>query len=549
MRSIPQALMWEMFSRGRWHILGFFVLGNLLPLLVYGALSPFEMDPNDSALLIMHLCFLPIVLFQFAVGIVAAQGSLSRLYTTPISTASLVAWHMFPGGVLLAIEVAVAAWTYNILFQAGWPIWGPALFAAAAWSSSQLMVSVSQRTMSSFCLAGTPCVLIFAWLRSRYGGWFSNATHYWSEVTPVETATLLGFVGLAYIVTVMAVTRDRCGEPMPSLGGWKWLMRTWDAMTADSETELRPFRSPAHAQFWYEWRLKGLALPSGVVIAMIVTGGVWLIRIAAGHAGDDILMQLHVGLLAGGGCLPLMAGVIGMMVGVASIDNTARHHHATIRDLAGGNSFEEMGHFLSTRPLTNQDFAKSALKIAIRSLLISWGLWATAFAGSLLLAVLTNQIPVPLFGPFGAWYLPLTLLGSWVAFTNLATIVLSGRGVKIIFVGVTALISYGAGMIVTKEVFSSEAQNKVFETLMWIGSIAIIGITLLAFRRAHRFSCLSLKSQCQAGFVGLGIVILAIALRPADLPVLAYPMILAFSSLVIMPLATTPLAIAWNRHR
>lgn len=37
MRSIPQALMWEMFSHGRWHILGFFVLGNLLPLFVYGA--------------------------------------------------------------------------------------------------------------------------------------------------------------------------------------------------------------------------------------------------------------------------------------------------------------------------------------------------------------------------------------------------------------------------------------------------------------------------------------------------------------------------------
>ena len=245
-----------------------------------------------------------------------------------------------------------------------------------------------------------------------------------------------------------------------------------------------------------------------------------------------------------------MAGAIGLIVGIASQDNTARHHHQTMRDLGGSNTHEEMGHFLATRPLTNPDFATCILQMAAGSLLIAWGLWVTTFAGSLLLAALTNPLPVPLFPPwYGAWYLPLTLLGPWIAFTNIATISLSGRCAKILFFGVIAVISYGIGMILIKEFVSVDAQKQVFEISMFLGSITIVGATILAFRRAYRCNLLSRKAQCRAGFVWLGIIVLAIALRPADLPVVAYPMILAFSSLSIMPFATTPLAIAWNRHR
>ncbi|RLT09337.1 MAG: hypothetical protein DWI22_05980 [Planctomycetota bacterium] len=550
MRSIPQALMWEMFSHGRWHILGFFVLGNLLPLFVYGALSPLDMDPHDSALLTMHLCFLPITLFQFAFGIVAAQGSLSRLYTTPISTASLVAWHMFPGGFLLAIEVAVAAWAYNILFHVGWPIWGPALFAAAAWATGQLLVSVSQRTFSSFCLAGTPCVLIFMWLRSRYGGWFSNATHYWSEVTAVEIATLVGVVGLAYIVTVRAVRRDRCGEPMPSLGGWKWLLRTWDAMTTTSGIGVQPFRSAATAQFWYDWTLKGLALPLLVILIYVVVVSVWLIRIAYGVNEGPLLAEFYAGILAGSGFLTLMAGVTGMMTVISSNEYTTRNRGETIRDLAAGINQAGMGNFQSTLPFTNSDFSQAILQTAFRSILIAWSLWAAGFFGCLLISQLMPHVPMPAFPPeLQAWYLPLTLLGPWIAMTNLSLIGLSGRGIRMVFLGVTGLVSYGIGMILIKEVFSAEVQNQVFAISLFLGSITIVGGTLWAFMKAQRREFLTHKAQYASGILWIAIVILGIAIRPKDLPVVAYPMMLAFSALVILPLAATPLAIAWNRHR
>ena len=75
MRSLPQALIWETLSHGRWSIVGCFLLGNLVPLPTYGALLPFSMDPHIPELLVLQACFLPIIIFQFAMGIVAAQGA------------------------------------------------------------------------------------------------------------------------------------------------------------------------------------------------------------------------------------------------------------------------------------------------------------------------------------------------------------------------------------------------------------------------------------------------------------------------------------------
>ena len=550
MQSIPQALMWEMFSHGRWWIPGFYVLGNLMPMLSFALFTHLGVDPQDHSLLVLHICFMPFLMISLGGGILTAQGALTRLYTAPISTASLVAWHMFPGGILLAVEVAVAAWTYNILFHLGWPIWGPALFAAAAWASMQLLVSVSHRTLTSFCVACAPNVGLFGWMHSRYGSWFGQPTHQWSEVTAGEIATMTVVVGIAYIVTVAAVARDRCGERMPSLGGWKWLVRKWEEMATTSGIGIQPFRSAAQAQLWHDWILKGQVLPLVVILLYAVMVSVWLIRIAAGGNSGHPLVEFQEGISVGGGLLSLIAGVAGILTGISSNGTVTRYRGETIRDLAGNNNKEGMGNFQSTLPFTNRDFSKSILQTASRSLLIAWGFWAAGFFGCLLIAQLMPHIPVRVFPPeSGAWYLPLTLLGPWIAMTNMSIIGLSGRSTRIVPIGISGLILYGIGMILIKEVFSAEVQNQVSEITMFFGSMTIIGATLLAFVKAHRRNFLSRKSQCVSGIIGIGIVTLAIAFRPAELPVVAYPMILAFSALVIMPLAATPLTIAWNRHR
>ncbi|MEZ6033638.1 MAG: hypothetical protein R3C17_11130 [Planctomycetaceae bacterium] len=550
MRAIPQALMWELFWHGRGWIPAFYVLGNLMPMLLFLMLTHVGLEPQDPVFLLLHVCFMPIILICVGGGILPAQGAFSRLYSAPISTASLVAWHLFPGGIILAIEIALSVLMYNWLFHLNWPILGPALVAAAAWASVQTLVSTSQKTLSGICLTGAPCLVLLKWAHARYGGWFSDPTHYWTVVTPVEAATLLGVVVVAYAVTVTAVARDRCGEPLPSLGGWKWITREWDALTTTSVAKWRPFRSAAHAQFWFDWTWKGLALPLVVVLGYLIGIMGWLLNNAAGHGTDVPLEEFCRGILAGGGMLTLVAGAAGILSSIPCDGTSGKKQHETMRDLIGHENLHGMGHFQSTRPFTNADFAKSILLAATSSILIGWALWFAGLVICLLIAVSIHQkLTVILPSDFGAWYLPLTLLGPWIAMTNSATIGLSGRAAKLILAGVMSVISYCIVLFLIKEFVSREAHDRFVESCVCIGSIAVVLSTLPSFSKAYRCGYLNRRTACAAAGFAISIVVMAIALQPRELSMTAYFMICAFAALVVLPIATTPLAIAWNRHR
>jgi len=550
MRSIPQALMWETFSHGRGWIVGFFLLGNLLPMLIFGALNPYEIEADDTAFLTMHIVFLPLIMFQFGAGIVAAQGSMSRLYARPISTPSLVAWQMFPGGIMLALEVAVAGWMCSTLFNIHWPILGPSLFAVAAWASLQVLVSVSQKTFSSFALAVSPSVILFGWLHSRYGSWFRQPTHYWTDVTPSEIATLAGITAIAYVATVAAVNRDRCGEPMPSLGGWKWIVRTWESFATKSPISMRPFRSPAEAHFWYEWRLKGWAMPLIVILGYVVVASVGCVQIIFGEYVGNAIRDFHEANLAGGAMIPGVAGFVGLLSGISSTGSANRNQSPTLSTLFDQKNAEEMGHFLSTRPFTNADFAKNFLRMTGRSLLITWTIWATTFVCWLFFADIMHRLPEAVFpGPIGAWYIPLVVLGSWITMANSAIIGLSGRGTRLTFSIVGGVIACAGAEVLVKARCSEHAQQIVYHASIWILSAAILLVTPLAFRKAVQRGLVKNKNLFILSITAVGIALSVLALEWERLPILAYPAILAFAALFILPFATIPLSIAWNRHR
>jgi hypothetical protein len=105
------------------------------------------------------------------------------------------------------------------------------------------------------------------------------------------------------------------------------------------------------------------------------------------------------------------------------------------------------------------------------------------------------------------------------------------------------------GEIVIKERCTTEVQQIIYEASIWIISISILFVTPLLLQKAHRNHLLSLKAPYVLPVVFLAISLPVIAFEARVLPILAYPMILAFSALVVLPLATIPLAIRWNRHR
>ena len=248
MQSMPKALLWETLMQGRWSLPAFFMLGNAMPLLVYGSLSGLMINAEDPSYVVLQFAFVPLVIFQFAIGIVFAQGPMSRLYALPISTHSIVAWHTISGAIILAIETVLAALLYNKMFHVEWPIFGAALFAVAAWSAFQNLLCMSSRqSISGFFVASLPGIALGIWIRSRYGAFFSPPMHYWQVITGAEIATLMIATGLFYAMTVFGVQYARCGEHIPTLGVGKWLARQWELLSSQ-RPERRRFQSAAEAQ-------------------------------------------------------------------------------------------------------------------------------------------------------------------------------------------------------------------------------------------------------------------------------------------------------------
>ncbi len=112
----------------------------------------------------------------------------------------------------------------------------------------------------------------------------------------------------------------------------------------------RPFSSPAAAQFWFEWRCSGLALPvlvGGVLLAVIAPYS-WFARDAAAWS-----FQLLYGTLA----MPIILAIpVGMAFGRPTFWSD---------DLS-------MPAFVAVRPLTDEDIVAIKLKVAAVSVVVSW---------------------------------------------------------------------------------------------------------------------------------------------------------------------------------
>jgi len=475
-------MLWEMIRRGRWQIPGWFLFGNAFPFLLYAAFSHFQADFADPSFVILHVILLQLTMLIFGLGIVAAQGSLSRLFLLPVSTARIVVWHLLPGGLLLSLEVAASLSMQNAWFGLRQPVFGPALFAASAWASAQMLVGLSHRVLRSILLTSIPLVLSFCWFAARYGQWFQQPSYYWYEVTMVEMCTAMLSCAICCFLTVKAVARDRCGERLQALPLWKAVEHSLERIADRLFRSNSEFRSATDAQLWFEWRSKGIALPAIVAFVAFMNAVVVPIRLLITGNWAESLQDFEEFAIGAGLLLPLVAGLAGLLLGTTYSGPQSRDHAATIRDLNTQEPFDQMSSFLASRPITSAQYAAVILQTAARAVGWGWTLWA--------LATVTG--------------------GQWA----------SQQLKQILLLGLSGLICL----------------------------LILIG-TSLAFASAVRRALLS--SRVVRRCVGFWFVLncVALLLQPPGLPPSVLPCILSFTTLVILPFATTPLAIAWNRHR
>ncbi len=525
MRSVPLAMTWEMLWRGFWTLIGLSLAANALPVFLLTALrSDGAIEPDETVWVIIHLMLIQISVFLFGTGVSSAQGHPSRLFVMPISNSSIATWHLLPAMAMVAAHSAGSTAALNAVFGLESPIWGPTMFMAVAFAGFQATCWFTEKSGWIFWGLVIYGTVFGLWFKSRYGAVFSQPTHLWKEVTSIEVMTMMVFFVVSHFVAVKGIARNRCGEPLPSFGIIAWIERIFDPAPDMG----MPFQTPLESHFWLEWRRKGLVMPAGLVLCMVLGLTGWLI------SSRDVSALLE-GFLGSGGMLSFLGLIVGFVMG----------------HFGANNANCDMGSFFATRQMTSTDFARSILKTAAKSVLITWGMWAVAtFAVYLLLLATSSQHP-HLPTNLRWWYWPATLLGAWIVVSAGMSIGLTGRAELFVKILVGLAILFVLAPVIVRVAISPKAQGLFIQWAQTTSGLVVAVGTVWAFVVAHRRSLIRKSTVWLAASIWIGLFAAFVAemMHRSQLQLDAVVFITGLLTLTISPLATAPLAIAWNRNR
>jgi hypothetical protein len=518
-------MTWEMFANGRWGMLGALLAAHALPALLLTALQiDGALEADDESSVIIHMMTSLMAGMTFAAAIMSAQGSPARLYAYPVSTASLVAWQMIPAMATLFAESVFSASLLNAIYKLNWPIWGPALFMACSLATVYAVLWLTSK--SAWLL---PAVTIVGgalgwWYVHRYRPVLSGPAHLWQDLTVTEVLTMLGVSVTAYVTGVYAINRDRCGEALRSESLRLWFDRVLDPAPALGQ----PFATPQAAQFWFEWRQKG-AMPWLVAFMLMIVFCGWVMFSRKPES-------LQEGSVVLGIFLPIMGFIMGLVIGLTGPQDGKL----------------EMGQFLATRPMTNTDYAWMILKTTGLNVVGGWLVWCFAAGGvSLVLWCLDLHSGRILPPEMQWWHVPLILLATWLTTALVSCLVLCGRprflvGLICTFFGLIIL-----GIMFGKWGLSETERLRFHQGIYILSAIAFAGLTTWAFAAAWRHQLIGkLTITLAAGMWTVAAVSVVVDSFVNHRESLHWSILaVGVAALAVAPFATTPLSLAWNRHR
>lgn len=528
MRSIPAAMTWELLKRSRWQL--FFALSSVIgfPALVLLAIRHSgKLPADDPSMLTMNFQVMLVGAMAFGTALMFAQSRVTHLHVYPMTTSTLVAWRLIPGMVLMALLMIVSILALNIIVDLRWPIWGPALVTATALALLQAAAWLTEKSVGWMVIVMAAIgVTVGTWFKSRYGPISSDPTHLWTNVTPGEVLTMLAATGVAYALGVFAVGRNRCGRPPLSIGFCDWVERAFWLLQKPTPA----LRTPLEAQLWFEWKRKGWVLPL-TVFGLVSCGFV------AWYFSDDRrAASLVEGLFASGGLMWVLGLLGGLVLG-----NTGAHDAGFA-----------MTQFNATRPLSDADMGCIMLRTAAKSVVMSWLIWAAALAMTCLV-ILLNSPPHTLKPSSGVWwFLPLTLAGYWASTGVLMSIGLLGRSRLFIQVACGVPASIFAFAIACSALFRPEVAAMAAQTAIYalsFGTIAAVAWVFAEARRRRLVATTTIGVAAASWLAATTVSLFQLPLTSGLRPWLAWLLLSALFALVVAPLAATPLAIAWNRHR
>ncbi len=550
MRSIAIALTWEFWRRSRWWIVSAIMFMACITI----SMAHYDVSPPSSAPMIAKIHYRTLFYLFICVAFFTLRSQLdsknkrlgfpAHLYIKPARTWVLVGWQMLLSAVTISLLYLVSAGCVYLLWKITWPLLGPILLLVTALASTQAVLwSMSDsRVIRSFvCLLAL--ALLQIWHFSRYGaaGDYPNTsalTQMWTGLSMGELLTLAPIFAAAYAIAVFGVSRDRRGDCV----GWPTLRGRLGTVMDLLPRRQKPFDSPAAAQFWREWREKDRLFPAvcGIWVAVIIILGVSGIT----DTRDTTLLftfMLQVGLVA-----PLFAGmVVGQCGRKSRIDD-----------------------FKATLPVSNSKLSAMILRPGAAGLLSAWAIYVAGvllMIGWYFMVGQGNAIPWEEYHGVRAAVHELGY-GNTLLLVAAGIIVVGGAmglGASMTLMGrpwllwafFAAICSVGPAFVALDTLHAINllpfSVAPLFSSLPWtIGICCLLG-TAWAFFTARRRYLIAWRKLC----LGLGLwLLLCCSVRltwlPRDDPgpstiVLAMGLL----ALPVAPLATAPLALAWNRHR
>jgi hypothetical protein len=149
------------------------------------------------------------------------------------------------------------------------------------------------------------------------------------------------------------------------------------------------------------------------------------------------------------------------------------------------------------------------------------------------------------------WFVPATLLGCWSVIGVLMSLLLLGRSTFLIAVAIALPMAIIATSLISKFLLSREHQQLLVHTLTVIGAVAVVIISVWVYVAARRQRLIQAPTVLAAATIWLtSTVVLVFQLPESAVPHwIGHLLIAAAAALVVMPVASVPLALSWNRHR
>ena len=543
MRSPAAAIAWEFRQRHRWGLfvfVGYLVVLAAIKLVVFARGLPVTLDSPESFAFVVMVPLVTTFTYSLAVftfgldGDLAARQSMypARLFTLPVTTTALSVLPMIYG--TAAMMILWLATRTLALWPSGLPvpwIW-PAFLAASLLAWTQAL------TWMPYPIPGLR-IFVTVLLLGTIDTTAILALHFKAHES-VMLGILAPQIPLAYLVARFALARARCGDAPH----WRPAFAS-QAQIAPRPRHRERFSSPASAHAWFEWRRHGRSLPAWV--AILLPFELVLLWVAGESTGLVVTILIAVLLTP-----PFMATFA-----------------ATAASRSSANTGDSYGvtPFIATRPLTNAELIAAKLRMAIRSVSVTWLLVLLAMMIALTLSGTSGLLLERLrrlseiVGAPRAVVAVLLLIGgciaaTWTQLVQGLYVGLTGRaslinGSVVLVLGFFFLFGPFAEWIVDSrrlgEVWS--ALPLIFTLLVTVKMIAAVWVVVRLYRGrllSDRALVLGAGFWCVAVFALYAVLVWL--LGTPHIPHYLM-MLLAILAIPLARLSAAPLALAWNRHR